>query len=161
MLQVTKIVEFTKEVEIPLTAEDISQCLLTSPLESRKEATIEMVADCLKVLKAIPDTVIAELHPEFRKTVSDFLANASGRFNALGTLPVNTDKPACLDSNCNSSGQYCNVCINRNIIAKQGHYLIQIIESISPSVGQTNAVTAAYEFIQLAENVSLGKGVSQ
>jgi hypothetical protein len=61
-------------------------------------------------------------------------------------------KPAtCLDKDC-SRGVTCHVCINRNIIAKEGYNLIQIIERVPASAEQTAAVNAAEQFIKIAEN---------
>jgi len=58
---------------------------------------------------------------------------------------------ACLDKDC-SGGVTCHVCINRNIIAKEGYNLIQIIERVPASTEQTAAVNAAEQFIKIAEN---------
>jgi len=69
------------------------------------------------------------------------------------------NKPStCVDDNC-QGGEYCSMCINRNIIAKEGYALIQIIERISASKEQTDAVIAADRFIKIAEAVLKGTGV--
>jgi hypothetical protein len=81
MLTVEKIVEFSKEVEVSISAEDIRQCFITSPLNESLPAAMELIADCGRVLNGLPDSIIDEMHPEARKTVHTFLQKAADRFD--------------------------------------------------------------------------------
>lgn len=65
-----------------------------------------------------------------------------------------TMKPAtCLDESCKGS-DHCSMCINRNVAAKRGYELIQLIEKIPASVEQTEAVTAAQSYIEYCSKLS-------
>jgi hypothetical protein len=81
MLVVEKLVEFTKEVDINITTEDIRQCFITSPRNESLPAAMELLGDCGKVLNGIPDSIIDEMHQEARKTVHTILIKAAERFN--------------------------------------------------------------------------------
>jgi len=64
-----------------------------------------------------------------------------------------TLKPTlCTDLKCNG-GECCTFCLKRNIIAEEGHKLIEIIERIPASKEQTTAVNATQNFINMAETM--------
>lgn len=58
----------------------------------------------------------------------------------------------CVSESC-PGGENCSMCINRNIIAKKGHELIQAIELCPASIAQTNAVTMAVEYVEYCSKV--------
>lgn len=77
-LIVRKYVEFADEIDIEVSAEDITIALCG---ETDKPFAVSMGMNNLACfMRAIPDSIIAEMKEPHRKTIREFLLNQAERF---------------------------------------------------------------------------------
>jgi hypothetical protein len=78
-VRITKWVEFAKEVEISISAEDVRSCFLSAADNSLPEL-FRVLNDTAVILKGIPDELIGKLTYAQLKTVHKFLVEQGKRF---------------------------------------------------------------------------------
>jgi hypothetical protein len=79
-MKVPVLVEFEKEVEVNISAEDIGNCLATSPRDEGLNAALSLINDVAKVFNGLPDSIIAEMSPKHHEVIRGFLNKAASRF---------------------------------------------------------------------------------
>lgn len=79
-MKVPVFVEFSKEVEVNITSEDIGNCLATSPDGEGLNAALSLMNDVAKVFNGLPDSIIAEMSTKHHEVIRGFLNKAASRF---------------------------------------------------------------------------------
>lgn len=78
---VTKVVDFTKEVDVSVSLEEIVEAIGEANREQGDRSLMRGVNSCAQFLKAIPDDIIRGWSKDKKKVVEDFLREQANRFS--------------------------------------------------------------------------------
>ncbi len=83
-MKISKWVEFSKEVEVSISLEDVRECLIEAADNSLPEL-FRILNDLGVIFKGVPDEMIAKLNPQQRETILKFLHEQQRRFSTVST----------------------------------------------------------------------------
>jgi hypothetical protein len=84
-MKILKTVTVDQEVEIDVDTEAIACCIAEDPDSLRQ--VMRGINNCASFLKAIPDSLIAELTPAQRQLIEDFLRTQAARYSVSTPAP--------------------------------------------------------------------------
>ena len=82
-MRIDKHIDFSQEVEIELSHEDIHLILEESP--ESMNTVLSCLSSVATFLKGVPESKISEMNDGQRKIIRDFLSSESGRYNHPST----------------------------------------------------------------------------
>jgi hypothetical protein len=79
-MRIEKWIDFSQNVEISISAEDIANCFDTSPRSESVMAALSLINDTATVYNGLSDSIIDSMSAVHHKTIREFLLKAAGRF---------------------------------------------------------------------------------